>query len=85
MIAKDKVKTQMRKKKVKRFTDLAEEMDTTKQTLSNWFVGGQFSSPNLDALVRVLDCTPNDVLAWGKEEERLRAVISQRTRENASE
>ena len=75
MIAKDKVKAQMRKQKIKRFTDLAEEMGVSKQSLSNWFAGGQFSSPNLDALIGALGCTPNDVLVWGDEEARLRAIL----------
>lgn len=80
MIVKEKVRAQMKKRRIRRFTHLAEDMDVSRQTLSTWFNGGPFSSPNLDALVCVLDCTPNDVLAWGKEEARLRAAIAQRTR-----
>jgi len=78
MIVKEKVKAQMRKLKIKRFTDLAEEMGVSKQTVSTWFAGGPFSSVNLEKLVDALDCTPNDVLAWGAEEKRLRAKMAQR-------
>jgi DNA-binding Xre family transcriptional regulator len=78
MIAKHKVKAQMRKVKIKRFVDLAEELGVSKQTVSTWFAGGPFASTNLDRLVSVLGCTPNDVLAWGAEEKRLRARIERR-------
>lgn len=77
-IDRSKVMHQMGRAGFSTFTALAVAIGVTNQTLSNWFNGDSFSSPNLDALIRVLDCTPNDVLAWGKEEARLRAEIAER-------
>jgi len=76
MIVKGKVQAQMRKLKIRRFAHLAEEIGVSKQTISTWFAGGSFASTNLDKLVEVLGCTPNDVLAWGTEEKKLRAKMS---------
>lgn len=87
MIAKDKVKAQMRKRKLKRFTDLAEEMGVSKQTLSAWFAGGPFSSPNLSRLIEVLNCTPNDVLVWDHpaRQERAGSLLSVKNQRELAE
>lgn len=59
-----KVQKQMRRMKIRRFADLARRIGVSPQAVSRWFNGSPFSPDSLGALVRVLDCTPNDVLDW---------------------
>lgn len=70
-IDRDKVDKRMRRRGFRKFGDLAKTIGVNQQSLSNWFAGGQFSSVSLAALVKALDCTPNDVLVWKEEEPQL--------------
>lgn len=68
-IDREKIEKQMRRNRIKRYSDIAKAMEVSDQSISNWFAGGPFSSVSLAALCRALDCSPNDVLVWKEEEE----------------
>lgn len=63
-IDRAKVKRQMKVMGIKQFAEVAAGVGVTRQSLARWFAGDQFSSQSLSALIRVLNCTPNDVLSW---------------------
>lgn len=66
-IDRAKVKRQMKIVGIKQFAEVATGVGVTRQSLARWFAGDQFSSQSLGALIRVLNCTPNDVLSWDGE------------------
>src|SRR5262245_44434965 len=59
-----KIKRQMKAAGINQFADVADAVGVTRQSLSRWFAGDQFSSVSLAALCATLSCTPNDVLVW---------------------
>lgn len=68
-IDKRKVKKQMRKVGIRRIGELAGRIGVSPQAVSRWFAGEPFASGSLGALCAALECTPNDVLVWAKEED----------------
>src|SRR5690606_21047299 len=63
-IDRESVRQLMLRQGIQTFSELAERLGVTKQTVSLWFGGGAFSSGSLEALCRELKCTPNDVLVF---------------------
>lgn len=61
-IDREQVRRRMMHQEIQTFTELADRLGISKQALSAWFRGGPFSSANLAALCRLLQCTPNDIL-----------------------
>ena len=57
-----KVKQLMKQSGIKTFGELAERIGVSQAAMSAWFRGAAFSSASLEALVRELHCTPNDIL-----------------------
>lgn len=57
-----KVKQQMKAVGIRTFGELAERIGVSQAAMSAWFRGEAFSSGSLEALVRELNCTPNDIL-----------------------
>jgi len=62
-IDREKVRQLMLRQGFQTFSELAPAVGISRQTLSSWFGGKEFVSGNLNQLCRVLQCTPNDVLA----------------------
>lgn len=61
-IDREQVRRRMLRQEIQTFTELADRLGISKQALSAWFRGGPFSSNNLAALCKILQCTPNDIL-----------------------
>jgi DNA-binding Xre family transcriptional regulator len=59
-----KIKQEMNKVGIDTFADLADLVGVSPQIVSRWFRGGGFTAANLEALCRVLRCTPNDILTF---------------------
>jgi DNA-binding Xre family transcriptional regulator len=59
-----KVKQEMNQVGIDTFADLADLVGVSPQIVSRWFRGGGFTAANLEALCRVLKCTPNDILTF---------------------
>lgn len=59
-----KIKQEMNRVGIETFADLADLVGVTPQVVSRWFRGGGFTATNLEALCRVLRCTPNDILTF---------------------
>jgi len=59
-----KIKQEMNKVGIDKFADLADLVGVSPQVVSRWFRGGGFTAANLEALCRVLRCTPNDILTF---------------------
>jgi len=57
-----KVKQQMKIVGIRTFGELAERVGVSQAAMSAWFRGAAFSSGSLEALLRELQCTPNDIL-----------------------
>ncbi len=59
-----KIKQEMNKVSIDTFGELAVLVGVSPQVVSRWFRGGGFTAANLEALCRVLNCTPNDILTF---------------------
>ncbi len=57
-----KVQREMKRVRIKTIKELAARIGVSQQTMSAWFRGAAFTSQNLEALCRELQCWPNDVL-----------------------
>lgn len=61
-IDREQVRRRMLHQEIQTFSELADRLGISKQALSAWFRGRPFSSANLAALCKILQCTPNDIL-----------------------
>lgn len=59
-----KVKQEMKRVGIDTFAEFADLVGVSPQIVSRWFRGGGCTVANLEAICRVLKCTPNDILTF---------------------
>lgn len=70
-----KVQREMQRVGIKTYQELAAKAGIAPQTLSAWFRGRPFTSDNLDALCRALECTPDSIITMDPKAKALAAEL----------